>query len=118
MLQSLLAERFHLAAHGEWKETTVYDLVPGRNGPKLTPSDGTPTGAPPDSVTFDKDGFVNQAPPPADGRIEVGRSGKSRIRGVNEGTLVRPEPAHNRPHRSRQQVRLRAHLRHLGPHAA
>ena len=86
MLQSLLAERFHLAAHSEWKETTVYDLVPGRNGPKLTPSAGTPTGAPPNSVTFDKDGFVNQPPAPPNGRIEVGRSGKSRIRGINEGT--------------------------------
>jgi Protein of unknown function (DUF3738) len=40
----------------------------------------------PDSVTFDKDGFVNQPPAPPDGRIEVGRSGKSRIRGINEGT--------------------------------
>lgn len=51
MLQSLLAERFHLVARREWKETNVYDLVLGRNGPKLTPSAGTPTGAPPDSVT-------------------------------------------------------------------
>jgi uncharacterized protein (TIGR03435 family) len=86
MLQSLLADRFHLAARREWKETTVYDLVPGKNGPKLTPSVGTSTAAPSDSVTFDKDGFVNQPPVPPDGRIEVGRNGKSRIRGINEGT--------------------------------
>jgi uncharacterized protein (TIGR03435 family) len=35
MLQALLAERFKLAIHRETKERTVYDLVVGKNGPKL-----------------------------------------------------------------------------------
>ena len=86
MLQSLLVDRFHFTAHRESKETTVYDLLSVNDGAKLIPSEGSPGGNAPTSVTFDKDGFVNQSPPPPDGRIEVGRSGKSRIRGVNEST--------------------------------
>jgi len=35
MLQALLAERFKLAIHRETKERTVYELVIGKNGPKL-----------------------------------------------------------------------------------
>jgi uncharacterized protein (TIGR03435 family) len=40
MLQNLLADRFKLALHHEQKEQPVYALVPGRNGPKLRPSEG------------------------------------------------------------------------------
>jgi len=40
MLQTLLADRFKLALHHEQKEQPVYALVPGRNGPKLRPSEG------------------------------------------------------------------------------
>ena len=71
MLQSMLVDRFRFAAHRESKEATVYDLVPAKNGPKLIRSAGATTDVPPTSVTFDKDGFVNQPPPPPDGRIEV-----------------------------------------------
>ena len=35
MLQSLLADRFQLKIHREMKETPVYELVAGKNGPKL-----------------------------------------------------------------------------------
>ena len=35
MLQSLLADRFHLALHRETREIPVYALVPGKNGPKF-----------------------------------------------------------------------------------
>jgi uncharacterized protein (TIGR03435 family) len=35
MLQTLLAERFKLAIHRETKERTVYELVVGKNGPRL-----------------------------------------------------------------------------------
>ena len=41
MMQSLLAERFHLKAHEETRESPIYALVvanPGRLGSKLTPS--------------------------------------------------------------------------------
>jgi len=85
MLQSLLTERFHLVVHRESKEADVYDLLPARNGAKLKPSAGTPPDAPASTtVTFDDNGFANQPPPAPDGRIEMGRSGKARIRGINE----------------------------------
>ncbi|MEO5926842.1 MAG: TIGR03435 family protein [Bryobacteraceae bacterium] len=35
MLQNLLAERFHLVVRRETKEVTVFELVIGKNGPKL-----------------------------------------------------------------------------------
>jgi uncharacterized protein (TIGR03435 family) len=44
MLQTLLAERFHLKLHRAVKELPVYELVVGRNGPKLkqVPNDTKP----------------------------------------------------------------------------
>ena len=39
MIQALLSERFKLATHSESKEATVYALVAGKNGPKLTETD-------------------------------------------------------------------------------
>src|SRR5512141_271455 len=35
LLQSLLAERFELKVHWEKRETSVYALVPAKDGPKL-----------------------------------------------------------------------------------
>jgi uncharacterized protein (TIGR03435 family) len=35
MLQSLLADRFKLKLHHEMKESSVYALVVGRDGPKI-----------------------------------------------------------------------------------
>jgi len=50
MMQSLLADRFHLATHFETRETAVLALVmikPGKTGPKLLPhADGPPCDAP------------------------------------------------------------------------
>jgi uncharacterized protein (TIGR03435 family) len=40
MMQSLLAERFHLAVHRENKEMSVYALVVGKSGPKFQKSAG------------------------------------------------------------------------------
>jgi uncharacterized protein (TIGR03435 family) len=40
MLQSLLAERFQLRIHRETKVLPVYDLIVGKNGPKLKESTG------------------------------------------------------------------------------
>jgi uncharacterized protein (TIGR03435 family) len=42
LLQSLLADRFHLKYHRETKEFPVYSLVTAKNGPKLTKHTGTP----------------------------------------------------------------------------
>ena len=37
MLQSLLADRFHLKAHWETREGPIYELLVAKNGPKLHP---------------------------------------------------------------------------------
>jgi bla regulator protein blaR1 len=42
MLQALIVDRFHLEVHHETKEMTVYALVVGKNGSKLTPHTGEP----------------------------------------------------------------------------
>jgi uncharacterized protein (TIGR03435 family) len=39
MLQQLLADRFHLSAHREFRETSVYALVVAQGGPKPQPCD-------------------------------------------------------------------------------
>jgi uncharacterized protein (TIGR03435 family) len=46
MLQKLLAERFKLAFHRDKKELAVYAITVGKNGPKLTRSEGNPNGLP------------------------------------------------------------------------
>jgi uncharacterized protein (TIGR03435 family) len=46
MIQKLLASRFKLTLHHEKKELSVYALVVGKNGPKLTKSQGDPNGLP------------------------------------------------------------------------
>jgi uncharacterized protein (TIGR03435 family) len=46
MLQSLLADRFHLTFHTEKKDMKVFVLTRIANGPVLTPSDGNPDGVP------------------------------------------------------------------------
>jgi uncharacterized protein (TIGR03435 family) len=42
MLQSLLADRFHLKVHFETREMPVYDLVLAKDGPKLPPPNTPP----------------------------------------------------------------------------
>ena len=42
MLQALITDRFKLEVHHESKEMTVYALVVGKNGSKLTPHTGEP----------------------------------------------------------------------------
>lgn len=46
MIQKLLAERFKLTFHHDKKELSVYALVVGKTGPKLTKSEGDPSGLP------------------------------------------------------------------------
>jgi uncharacterized protein (TIGR03435 family) len=47
MVQNLLADRFHLTAHRETRDLSVYEIVVAKSGPKLTrstrPPDGPPT---------------------------------------------------------------------------
>jgi uncharacterized protein (TIGR03435 family) len=61
MLQNLLAERFKLKLHRETRMVPVYELVVGKNGPKLTLTKGnapTPTQPPPNkTIAADKEGF-------------------------------------------------------------
>jgi uncharacterized protein (TIGR03435 family) len=47
MLQSLLKERFRLAAHREQRETAVYDLIVAKGGAKLPVFDSAHIPAPP-----------------------------------------------------------------------
>jgi uncharacterized protein (TIGR03435 family) len=53
MLQNLLAERFKLTLHHQTKDFPVYELVAGKNGPKLKDSTGSDLARP----TAEKDGF-------------------------------------------------------------
>ena len=46
MVAKLLVDRFQLKFHQEQKELSVYAIVPGKTGPKLTPSGGDPNGLP------------------------------------------------------------------------
>jgi uncharacterized protein (TIGR03435 family) len=54
MLQQLLADRFQLKVHSEMKQLSVYALVVGKNGPKLTLRDQGPcsTANPNAALTF------------------------------------------------------------------
>jgi uncharacterized protein (TIGR03435 family) len=55
MLRNMLEDRFHLAAHRETRDTTLYALVLGKNGLKIPPAD------PGSCVPLDP---KNPAPPP------------------------------------------------------
>jgi len=46
MVKKLLADRFKLTFHRDKKELSVYAIVIGKNGPKLTKSEGDPNGSP------------------------------------------------------------------------
>lgn len=46
MIRKLLADRFKLTFHHDKKELSAYALIVGKNGPKLTKSQGDPNGGP------------------------------------------------------------------------
>ncbi len=85
MLQNLLAERFHIAAHREKKEGHVYELVVGKNGPKLQeaaaepgPEDEPPPISGPPKL--DRDGFP--ALPPGHRHWQVMTGSRASVRYV------------------------------------
>jgi uncharacterized protein (TIGR03435 family) len=43
MIQALLADRFHLATHRETRQLPVYNLVTGKNGPRIKTADPSAT---------------------------------------------------------------------------
>ena len=49
MMKALLADRFKLTIHHDKKETGVYALIVGKDGPKLTPASDAPEAPIPDS---------------------------------------------------------------------
>lgn len=46
MVRNLLADRFHLTAHYETKDLSVFVIIPAKNGPKLNKSTRPPDGIP------------------------------------------------------------------------
>jgi uncharacterized protein (TIGR03435 family) len=58
MLQSLLAERFQMTMHKESKDSAIYALIPGKDGPKLKPSEVQAAGP------ADRDSGPNRPPVP------------------------------------------------------
>jgi len=64
MLQALLAERFKMVIHKETKDQSVYALIVGKNGPKLTKSDPPVPGAEPAGPRTFSSGSAGGPPPP------------------------------------------------------
>jgi uncharacterized protein (TIGR03435 family) len=89
MLRHLLADRFKLVVHREFKDMPMYDLVVAKNGPKLEESakdavprknESQPTSRVSDAAV-DKDGFP-LLPPDRRGMVVI--QGHVRMRGVQE----------------------------------
>jgi uncharacterized protein (TIGR03435 family) len=72
MLQSLLAERFKLATHRETKESSMYALVVGKNGPKMKESEVDP----------------NTPPGPGRGPMTMNLRGNLKAKNVNMALLA------------------------------
>ena len=87
MVQSLLVERFKLAAHHESRQNPAYELVVDKGGPKLKPS------PPEDDSSASKDGASTTAPalplggfPGGGGNMRFGNDGRGVITGSPNGT--------------------------------
>jgi len=107
MLQYLLAERFQLKLHHQPQEMTVYTLVVGKGGSKLTPSQSAAT--PPDPAlptpgpipTGSKNGFP--VPPPgfisttalANGAYRMGATDAPMAKLVSMLSLLLARPVHD-----------------------
>jgi len=73
MMQNLLIDRFKLAVHHENREMAKYDLLVGKNGPKL--KEAAPSEPPAD------DGATRPAAPPAPGPPKLDTDGFPVLRG-------------------------------------
>jgi uncharacterized protein (TIGR03435 family) len=80
MLQNFLAERFKLKLHHEQRESVVYSLVAGKNGPKMKESaEELP---PPGKMQKDEDGFP--VFPGTRGTVISMNNGRMRMRASQE----------------------------------
>jgi uncharacterized protein (TIGR03435 family) len=94
MQQSLLVERFKLTLHHENKEMQMYDLVVGKNGPKITQSPENPPPADPDAPSpppgppkLDKDGFP--IPPIVGRQWRTAMAGRRMVQPFYDATMDR-----------------------------
>jgi uncharacterized protein (TIGR03435 family) len=80
MLQNLLVERFGLAFHREMKDVQGYELVAGKNGPKLKESELStdPPQGQPVKIEMDRNG-IPQLPPGRPGVLVGGGPGRNII---------------------------------------
>ena len=88
MLQALLAERFHMTIHRETKEQSVYAIVVGKDGPKLTKYDEN---AAPASTLGGPDGGPPPPPPPGGGALgSMVMEARTAGSGATGGAAARP----------------------------
>jgi len=85
MLQALLAERFHMTIHRETKEQSVYAIVVGKNGPKLTKYDENASPV----FTFNEAGGPPPPPPPPGGAGAVAVAARARGGGGSGGPMAK-----------------------------
>jgi uncharacterized protein (TIGR03435 family) len=100
MQQNLLAERFGLKFHKEPREMAVYELVPSKNGPKLTESAPDTVSQMPDpnsKLTTAADGFP-EIPPGRSGMASMGGKTTQRVvRGTMSGLAAMVSTQVGRP---------------------
>jgi uncharacterized protein (TIGR03435 family) len=85
MLQALLAERFRMTVHRETKEQSVYAIVVGKNGPKLTKYDENASPV----FTFNEAGGPPPPPPPPGGAGAVAVTARARGGGGSGGPMAK-----------------------------
>lgn len=81
MLQNLLIERFRLRYHYETRESTVYDLVVAKGGPKMKPSNANERANPEEApkVKFGPDGLPTLLADSAPRTLRTGLGGQTSI---------------------------------------
>lgn len=87
MLQTLLADRFHLTYHKEMRDVPVYALVAGKDGPKLKASakeegEATPSGQIRGGVAVSAGGGSVSTGPTGNSRVTPGEGGNQHVEAV------------------------------------